>query len=56
MVLREAIMRERFRNGQTFVVCPRVADLTRLYDRLVQLVPEARILTAHGQMRTSWIK
>ena len=50
MVLREAIMRERFRNGQTFVVCPRIADLTRLYDRLVQLVPEARIITAHGQM------
>ena len=50
VVLREAILRERFRGGQIFVVCPRVADLPRLYDRVTALVPDARILTAHGKM------
>ena len=50
MVLREAILRERFRGGQVFVVCPRIADLNKIYDRLIKLVPEAKILSAHGQM------
>ena len=50
MVLREAILRERFRGGQVFVVCPRIADLNKIYDRLLKLVPEAKILSAHGQM------
>ncbi len=50
MVIREAIMREHFRGGQTFYVCPRIEDLPRVYDRLAQLVPEAKIGTAHGQM------
>ena len=50
VVLREAIKREMFRGGQVFCVCPRVADLQRVYDRLTTLVPDARILSAHGQM------
>ena len=39
---------EMFRGGQVFVVCPRV-DLQRVYDRLTKLVPEARIVSAHGR-------
>ena len=50
VVLREAIKREMFRGGQIFCVCPRIDDLQRVYDRLVTLVPEARILSAHGRM------
>ena len=50
VVLREAIKREMFRGGQVFCVCPRIADLQRVYDRLAVLVPEARILSAHGKM------
>lgn len=50
VVLKEAIQREIFRGGQCFVVCPRISDLPRLYDRLTQLVPNLSILTAHGQM------
>ena len=50
VVLKEAILREKFRGGQTFVVCPRIADLSRIYDRLVNLVPDLNILTAHGKM------
>ncbi|MEC7212106.1 MAG: helicase-related protein, partial [Pseudomonadota bacterium] len=50
VVLREAIKREMFRGGQVFCVCPRIADLQRVFDRLATLVPDARILSAHGQM------
>ena len=50
VVLREAIQREMFRGGQVFVVCPRIDDMQRVYDRVTGLVPEARILSAHGRM------
>src|SRR6056300_196225 len=50
VVLREAIQREMFRGGQVFVVCPRIDDMQRVYDRITKLVPDARILSAHGRM------
>ncbi len=50
VIVREAIMRERFRGGQIFYVCPRVADLPRIEEQLRELAPEARLAVAHGQM------
>ncbi len=50
VVLKEALIRERFRGGQSFVVCPRIADLNRVYDKLVKMVPDLKIFTAHGKM------
>lgn len=50
VILKEALQREKFRGGQSFVVTPRIADLPRLYDRIHALVPDMRILTAHGRM------
>jgi transcription-repair coupling factor (superfamily II helicase) len=50
VVVREAILREQFRGGQTFYVCPRVEDIARLRERLAKLVPEAKVAVAHGQM------
>ncbi len=50
VIVREAIMRERFRGGQIFYVCPRVADLAEIEERLRALVPEVRIALAHGRM------
>ncbi|HJN24336.1 MAG TPA: TRCF domain-containing protein, partial [Rhodospirillales bacterium] len=50
VVVREAIMRERFRGGQTFYVCPRVADIGSVAKRLKELVPEVKVISAHGQM------
>ncbi len=47
---REAIRRERFRGGQTYFVCPRIADLGRIHKQLEQLIPEARFAVAHGRM------
>lgn len=48
--MREAILREIFRGGQVFVVTPRVDGLEKLAEQLTELVPEAKIRTAHGQM------
>ncbi len=50
VVVREAIQRERYRGGQIFYVCPRVADLGRVEEELLELVPDLRIAMAHGQM------
>jgi transcription-repair coupling factor (superfamily II helicase) len=50
VVVREAILREKYRGGQIFYVCPRLADMTRVQERIQQLVPEIRIAIAHGQM------
>ncbi len=50
MVMREAILREQFRGGQTFYVCPRIADLDKVAERLRQFVPEVKFAIAHGQM------
>jgi len=50
LVLKEAIKREKFRGGQIFVVCPRIRDLDGVQEKLVQLVPDARILIAHGRL------
>ena len=50
VVAREAILREHFRGGQTFYVCPRISDISRVHDRLKALVPEIKIAVAHGRM------
>lgn len=46
----EAIRRELLREGQVFFVHNRVADIEDVARRLAQLVPDARIAIAHGQM------
>ena len=50
VVVREALQRERFRGGQVFCVVPRIEDLARIGARLQEIVPEARIVEAHGRL------
>ena len=50
VVIREAVMRERHRGGQTFYVCPRIADIRNVERRLKEMAPELRVAVAHGQM------
>ncbi|NQZ15034.1 MAG: transcription-repair coupling factor [Alphaproteobacteria bacterium] len=50
MVIREALMREHYRGGQSFYVCPRIKDLKEVEDQLKELVPELKTISAHGQM------
>ncbi|TAA69689.1 transcription-repair coupling factor [Planococcus salinarum] len=49
-LVREAIEREMARSGQVFYLYNRVDDMTRKVEELQQLVPEARIGYANGQM------
>ncbi|NBX65446.1 MAG: transcription-repair coupling factor [Proteobacteria bacterium] len=50
LVVREAILREHYRGGQSFFVCPRIKDLEEMEEQLKALVPEVKIITAHGQL------
>jgi transcription-repair coupling factor (superfamily II helicase) len=49
--LKEAIVREMNRGGQVFFVYNRIEGLYERAQRLQELVPEARIVVAHGQMK-----
>ena len=49
-IIKEAIELEMGRNGQIFVVNNRIEMLPRIEHRLQKLCPEARIVTAHGQL------
>jgi transcription-repair coupling factor (superfamily II helicase) len=50
VVLREALLREQYRGGQSFFVVPRISDLPDIEAYLRAEVPEVRYVVAHGQM------
>ncbi len=50
LVIREALLREHYRDGQSFYVCPRVSDLADAAEYLRKNVPEVKFTIAHGQM------
>jgi len=50
ITIREALLREKYRGGQAFYVCPRIEDLAAAKDFLDKNVPEVRVTVAHGQM------
>lgn len=50
LMVREALLRERYRGGQSFYVCPRIEDLAEVRDFLAREVPEMKVGIANGQM------
>src|SRR5690606_40909072 len=50
VTIREALLREHYRGGQSFYVVPRIADLPEIEEFLREQVPEVTFITAHGQM------
>ncbi|MTE01577.1 DEAD/DEAH box helicase [Paracoccus sp. YIM 132242] len=48
--LRQALLRERRRGGQSFVVVPRVEDIAPVAERLARLLPDLRLRVAHGDL------
>ena len=56
VVVREALLREHYRGGQSFVVAPRIADLAALEEFLRDEVPEVKAVTAHGQMSAGQVE
>ncbi|WP_164157722.1 transcription-repair coupling factor, partial [Sandarakinorhabdus rubra] len=56
VVIREALLREHYRGGQSFIVVPRISDLADVEEYLRTEVPEVRPITAHGQMAPSEVE
>jgi transcription-repair coupling factor (superfamily II helicase) len=50
LIVREALLRERYRGGQAFYVVPRIEDLAEVKSFLDREMPEAKVAVAHGQM------
>ena len=50
VTIREALLREHYRGGQSFYVVPRISDLPEIEDFLKTQVPEVSYVIAHGQM------
>jgi transcription-repair coupling factor (superfamily II helicase) len=56
LVVREALLREHYRGGQSFFVAPRIADLREAEAFLKETVPEVKTAVAHGQMTPSMLE
>jgi transcription-repair coupling factor (superfamily II helicase) len=50
VVIREYLLREHFRGGQSFYVVPRISDLEEIAEFLRAHVPEVKFRMAHGRM------
>lgn len=50
VTIREALLREHYRGGQSFFVVPRIKDLPEIEEFLRDHVPEVSFVVAHGQM------
>ncbi len=53
LTVREALLREHYRGGQSFYVCPRISDLREAEEFLKATVPEVKPAIGHGQMTPS---
>ena len=56
VTLREALLRERYRGGQSFYVVPRISDLDEVGAFLRENVPEVRFQIGNGQMAPSQLE
>jgi len=50
VVIREALLREHYRGGQSYFVVPRISDLPDIEEWLREDVPEVKPIVAHGQL------
>ncbi len=50
VAIREHLLREHYRGGQSYYVVPRIADIDEVSDFLREHVPEVRFAVAHGRM------
>ncbi|MFN8682681.1 transcription-repair coupling factor [Paracoccus sp. P2] len=50
VTIREALLREKYRGGQSFFVVPRLSDLPEIEAWLREHVPEVSTIVAHGQL------
>ena len=50
VIIREALLREHYRGGQSFYVCPRIEQMEAIEKELAELVPEVKVASAHGRL------
>ncbi len=51
MLIRESILKEMSRNGQSFILYNNITNMEELVNKYKKLIPEARICYAHGKMK-----
>ena len=56
VIVREALLREKYRGGQVYYVAPRVNDLPDIAKFLREHVPEVKFVVGHGQMPPSQLE
>jgi transcription-repair coupling factor (superfamily II helicase) len=56
VVVREALLREKYRGGQAYFVAPRISDLPELERFLREQVPEVKFVVGHGQMAATQLE
>ena len=55
LTIRDALMREYYRGGQSFFVVPRVSDIDTMLKFLNDSLPELKVGVAHGQMSATYL-
>ena len=53
ITIRQALLREFYRGGQSFIVVPRIKDIAKLEDFLINNVPELSYIVAHAKLPAS---
>ena len=56
LVVKEALLRERHRGGQSFYVVPRISDIEDIEEYFKEFIPEINYITVHGQMPSKQIE
>lgn len=51
ITIREAILKEHYRGGKSYFVVPRIKDLEELEPKLKALIPEIKLVAAHGRLK-----
>lgn len=50
VIIKDALLREHFRGGKSFYVCPRIKDIANVEKKLEEMVPELKYKIVHGSM------
>ena len=56
VTVREALLREKYRGGQSYYVAPRLKDLPDIEAFLREQVPEVKVVVGHGQMSATQLE
>lgn len=55
LIIKEALMKERQRNGQSFYICPRISDLDDIKKLLSRITPSLKVEAVYGKMSPATI-